>query len=89
MAKRNKEIKPEDPKVEDPKPEDPKVENPKPEKESKGSKISNSREVELLVLVAFTDKYTHEDYAVNDTIKVEPDRAEELLKDSRKLVKKA
>ncbi len=79
MAKKNEEIKPEEPKAED----------PKPEKESKGSKNSNSREVKLLVLVAFTDKYTHEDYTVNDIIKVEPDRAEELLKDSRKLVKKA
>ena len=89
MAKKNEELKAEEPKAEEPKAEEPKVEEPKPEKESKESKKANSKEVKLIVLVAFTDKYTHEDYTVNDIIKVEPERAEELLKDSRKLVKKA
>lgn len=53
----------------------------KAEKEAKG-------EIKLKVLVAFTDKYTDEHYKVNDPIAVDKERAEELLKDPRKLVEK-
>lgn len=44
--------------------------------------------VRLKVLIAFTDKYTKQDYAVNDEIDFAEDRAKELLADSRRLVEK-
>ena len=46
------------------------------------------QEIELRVLIAFTDKYTDESYTVNDVITVNEVRAKELLTDSRRLVKK-
>lgn len=45
--------------------------------------------VELEILIAFTDKYTDKKYAVGDKIQVNKERADELLKDQRKLVKLA
>lgn len=44
--------------------------------------------VKLRVLVAFTDKYTKVDYAINDEIIVDEARAKELLADPRGLVEK-
>lgn len=44
--------------------------------------------VKLKVLIAFTDKYTKQDYAINDEIDVAEDRAKELLADPRRLVEK-
>lgn len=45
-------------------------------------------EVELEILIAFSDKYTNVDYEIGDVITVNVDRAKELLDDCRKLVKK-
>ena len=50
--------------------------------------IVEETKVELEVLIAFTDKYTNEDYTVGKVITVDKDRAKELLDDYRKLVKK-
>ena len=44
--------------------------------------------VRLKVLIAFTDKYTKQDYAINDEIDVAEDRAKELLAASRRVVEK-
>ena len=44
--------------------------------------------VKLKILIAFTDKYTKQDYTVNDEIFVDKDRAKELLTDPRRLVEK-
>lgn len=44
--------------------------------------------VRLKVLIAFTDKYTKQDYTINDEIDVTEDRAKELLADPRRLVEK-
>lgn len=45
-------------------------------------------EIKLKVLIAFTDKYTHVDYVINDEISVDKNRAKELLDDPRRLVEK-
>lgn len=45
--------------------------------------------VKLEILIAFTDKYTDENYTVGDKIQANKERADELLKDQRKLVKLA
>lgn len=55
--------------------------------ESKKAKNESSK-AKLKVLVAFTDKYTEEKYKINSVISVSKERAEELLKDKRKLVEK-
>lgn len=66
----------------------------KPEdvKEVKAQKVNiekgNTTKVSLKVLIAFTDKYTKKDYEVNDVLKVDKARAEELLSDARGLVSK-
>ena len=44
--------------------------------------------VKLRVLIGFTDKYTKQDYAVNDEIYVDKDRAKELLANEKRLVEK-
>lgn len=44
--------------------------------------------VKLRVLIGFTDKYTKQDYAVNDEIYVDKDRAKELLTNEERLVEK-
>ena len=45
--------------------------------------------VKLEILIAFTDKYTDKKYIIGDKIQVNKERADELLKDQRKLVKLA
>lgn len=61
-------------------------------KEVKTQKVNiekgNTTKVSLKVLIAFTDKYTKKDYEVNDVLKVDKARAEELLSDARGLVSK-
>lgn len=61
-------------------------------KEVKAQKVNiekgNTTKVSLKVLIAFTDKYTKKDYEVNDVLKVDKARAEELLSDARGLVSK-
>lgn len=54
------------------------------------AKANNKKDdtVRLKVLIAFTDKYTKQDYAINDEIDFAEDRAKELLADSRRLVEK-
>lgn len=59
----------------------------KKNKEEEANEKKNNT-VELIVLIAFTDKYTDESYIVNDVISVNEERAKELLADSRRLVKK-
>lgn len=65
---------------------------PEDVKEVKAQKVNiekgNTTKVSLKVLIAFTDKYTKEDYEVNDVLKVDKARAEELLSDARGLVSK-
>lgn len=65
---------------------------PEDVKEVKAQKVNiekgNTTKVSLKVLIAFTDKYTKKDYEVNDVIKVDKARAEELLSDARGLVSK-
>ncbi len=51
-------------------------------------KSAETNSVKLRVLIAFTDKYTDESYAVNDVITVDKERAKELLADPRRLVEK-
>lgn len=63
------------------------VEAPEVIVEEKSEKIVETK-VELEVLIAFSDKYTNEDYTVGKVITVDEDRAKELLDDYRKLVKK-
>ena len=63
-------------------------ETEKNKKENTTKTKSNSSKVKLKVLIAFTDKYTNDKYKVNDVITVDKTRAEELLKDKRKLVEK-
>ncbi len=58
----------------------------KAEAEEKSKKEAKANGVRLKVLIAFTDKYTKQDYAVNDVISVSKDRAKELLADPRRLV---
>ncbi len=61
-------------------------EKAKAEKEAKAKVEANS--VKLKVLIAFTDKYTQAEYAINDEIVVDKDRAKELLANSKRLVEK-
>ena len=65
---------------------------PEDVKEVKSQKVNiekgNTTKVSLKVLIAFTDKYTKKDYEVNDVLKVDKARAEELLSDARGLVSK-
>lgn len=65
---------------------------PEDVKEVKAQKVNiekgNTTKVSLKVLIAFTDKYTKKDYEVNDVLKVDKVRAEELLSDARGLVSK-
>lgn len=65
---------------------------PEDVKEVKAQKVNiekgNTTKVSLKVLIAFTDKYTKKDYEVNDVLKVNKARAEELLSDARGLVSK-
>lgn len=65
---------------------------PEDVKEVKTQKVNiekgNTTKVSLKVLIAFTDKYTKKDYEVNDVLKVDKARAEELLSDARGLVSK-
>lgn len=58
------------------------------EEKAKAEKKAEETKVELTVLIAFTDKYTNESYEVDAVITVDKVRAEELLADTRKLVKK-
>ena len=60
----------------------------KAEAEEKAKKEAKANSVRLKVLIAFTDKYTKQDYKVNDEIMVDHSRAEELLSDERGLVEK-
>lgn len=60
----------------------------KAEAEEKAKKEAKANIAKLRVLIAFTDKYTKQDYQVNDLISVNKDRAEELLSDERGLVEK-
>lgn len=49
---------------------------------------AKANSVKLKVLIAFTDKYTKVDYAINDEIIVDEARAKELLTNSKRLVEK-
>lgn len=60
----------------------------KTEAEEKAKKEAKANSVKLKVLIAFTDKYTKADYAINDEIIVDEDRAKELLANSKRLVEK-
>ncbi len=55
----------------------------------KAEKTTQEEIVKLEILIAFTDKYTDKEYTVGDEIQVNKERADELLKDQRKLVKLA
>lgn len=55
----------------------------------KAESIVQERTIKLEILIAFTDKYTDKKYAVGNKIQVNKERADELLKDQRKLVKLA
>lgn len=48
--------------------------------------VASSSAVKLKILVAFTDKNNGTSYALNDVVEFSGERAEELLKDERKLV---
>ena len=52
------------------------------------AKAKAETEIKLKVLIDFTDKYTDQEYKVNDVISVEEERAKELLADPRRLVEK-
>lgn len=72
--------------------EEPKVETEKNEKSEKkvSNKKSENKKVKLKILIAFTDKYNSKvEYKENDIIEFEEARANELLSDTRRLVKKA
>ena len=58
----------------------------KAEAEEKAKADANM--VKLKVLIAFTDKYTDQEYKIDDVISVEEERAKELLADPRRLVEK-
>lgn len=47
---------------------------------------AKANSVKLKVLIAFTDKYTKADYAINDEIVVDKVRAKELLANPKRLV---
>ena len=63
------------------------VENEEAKSKEEAEKKKNDV-VRLRVLVAFIDKYTKQNYAINDEIFVDKNRAKELLSDSRRLVEK-
>lgn len=48
--------------------------------------ISNENSVELLIEIAFTDKYNDNQYKVGDVVPFSQERASELLNDPRHLV---
>lgn len=50
---------------------------------------NTDKKTKLEVLIPFTDKNTNEHYIAGDKIEVDKERADELLKDQRKLVKLA
>ena len=65
-------------------------EKAKAEEEAKAKAEAEKKKtdaVKLRVLIGFTDKYTKQDYAVNDEIYVDKDRAKELLANEKRLVK--
>lgn len=54
------------------------------------SNVEENKKVKLKILIAFTDKYNSKvEYKENDIIEFEEARANELLSDTRRLVKKA
>lgn len=66
-------------------------EKAKAEEEAKAKAEAEKKKtdaVKLKVLIGFTDKYTKQDYAVNDEIYVDKDRAKELLANEKRLVEK-
>ena len=66
-------------------------EKAKAEEEAKAKAEAEKKKadaVKLRVLIGFTDKYTKQDYAVNDEIYVNKDRAKELLANEKRLVEK-
>jgi len=66
-------------------------EKAKAEEEAKAKAEAEKKKadaVKLRVLIGFTDKYTKQDYAVNDEIYVDKDRAKELLANEKRLVEK-
>ena len=66
-------------------------EKAKAEEEAKAKAEAEKKKadaVKLRVLIGFTDKYTKQDYAVNDEIYVDKDRAKELLTNEKRLVEK-
>ena len=66
-------------------------EKAKAEEEAKAEAEAEKKKtdaVKLRVLIGFTDKYTKQDYAVNDEIYVDKDRAKELLANEKRLVEK-
>lgn len=50
---------------------------------------NTDKKIKLEALIPFTDKNTNEHYIAGDKIEVDKERADELLKDQRKLVKLA
>ncbi len=48
--------------------------------------VSNENSVELLIKVAFTDKYNDKQYKIGDAVLFSQERATELLNDPRHLV---
>lgn len=60
----------------------------KTEENNDEKELKKSEKVKLKIEIGFNDKYTGVDYKVGDIIPFEEKRAEELLKDSRKLVSK-
>ena len=63
-------------------------EEAKAKAEAEKNEKADANIVKLKVLIAFTDKYTDQEYKVNDVISVEEERAKELLADPRRLVEK-
>ena len=62
-------------------------EKAKAEEEAKAKAEAEKKKtdaVKLRVLIGFTDKYTKQDYAVNDEIYVDKDRAKELLANEKR-----
>ena len=63
----------------------------KAEEEAKAEAEAEKKKTDAVksrVLIGFTDKYTKQDYAVNDEIYVDKDRAKELLANEKRLVEK-
>lgn len=55
-------------------------------KKDNDEKIVKNENVNLEILVGFSDKYTGANYKVGDIVSFEKARADELLADNRKLV---